>query len=1210
MIHFLTRMLFFIMFLHSCAARDLVMAAEVAPARSESNSRVESVPIRPLDQRFRYPTDDAKPWVYWYWNNGNYSKEGVTADLEAMKNVGIGGCTVAITSMMVPKGPIFFGTSEWMETVTHAIREAGRLGLRLSIMNCEGWGVAGGPWIKPEMGQKKLVWSTASVSGPKQVDQVLAQPETKLDFYRDVAVLAYPEVPYGRINGKENLQKVEANWTPHAAEEQGGIDALFDDDVATHLSVLAEGSAQRVVTTQLNEVSAVRAITIRWLGWTMPTTLKLEASEDGVSYRTLVDEEPQDDFGVAQMMMAVNSRTFSFPVVAARFWRISVSCGFGSLDLVEAELTSAPRINNLEIKAGFQQTHAWGRTEEITFRTTQTSEMESALPAQSLVALDEVRNISSQMDSSGRLRWKPPQGDWVVLRLGYTATEEPISPATDSGRGLECDKLDPDIVKFQFEQLVAELVDRAGPLAGTAYEGVWIDSWEAHGQNWTDRFPAEFKRRRGYDLIPYLPVITTGQIVETPDVCERLLWDFRRTIADMVRENFFGTARKWINERGLKLTGEFAGMAGHLYDPINYMMEADVPVGEFWSLRGEGGGQDIRVAASLAHTSGRPTVGAEAYTDWGGYNKYPYQLKPLGDEAFCAGVNRFIFHTYSHQPWADPNPGMSFGPWGINFHRGNTWWEPSRQWVTYLSRCQQMLREGQFVADICYYIGDDAPNFVGRRDSVWKPIPPGRDFDCVNTEILEQFKVRSGRLVLPSGMSYRVLLLPNRQAMLPESLQIVQALVEQGAVVVGPPPTRSPSLKDYPKSDQQVLRRAVQMWGRQAIDACRTKVDVPGKVNRQVGKGRVIHGLSWVEIFDTLGEPEDFSSQTSNPEVKLRWIHRRTDDADIYFLASSAAEPLDTLCTFRVSGRQPEIWDPDTGSMYRAAVYCQSDGSTQLPIHFDPAGSLFVVFRGESAPNHVVSVRRAGATLFSAAPQQPTAVPKAWLRESGDLVVQSKVPGVYELALAGGGVRSVPFDKKPDALPVRGPWRVSFQPGRGAPEQVTLKNLIDLSQHDDPGVKYFSGTASYTAEFEMPSQQVGTQRQITLDLGDVQVIAEVVLNGENLGVVWKSPFSLDVTEAVKAGDNELVVRATNLWVNRLIGDEQYPDDCDWKPYSGDFEMLQWPDWFTKKLPRPTQRFTFFPYKHYTADDKLAKSGLLGPVTLTVSAQVEVETAGK
>ncbi|MCH2113693.1 MAG: hypothetical protein MK171_02100 [Pirellulales bacterium] len=1174
-----------------------------------SRLQVQSVLAAPLEQRFLHPTEEAKPWVYWYWNNGNYSKPGVTADLEAMKKIGIGGCTVAITSMMAPKGNIEFGTPEWMDTVMHAIREAGRLGMHLSIMNCEGWGVAGGPWITPEMGQKKLVWTTTNVSGAKGVDRVLAQPETKLDFYRDVAVLAYPKVPYGRINGKDQLRNVDANWSPEAAEEQGGIDALFDDDASTRLFVSAGQKELPVVAIELKKASPARAITIRWLGWTMPSMLKLEVSDDGETYRTLVDEEPGDDFGVAQMMMAVNSRTFSFPVVTSKFWRISMRCGFGAMEIVEAELTAAPRINNMEIKAAFQQTHAWGRTEEITFRTTDLSEIEPELPKESLVALKDVRNISKYMDSSGRLQWEPPKGDWTVLRLGYTATEEPISPATDSGRGLECDKLDSDIVRFQFEQLVAKLAERAGPLAGTAYEGVWIDSWEAHGQNWTEKFPEEFKRRRGYDLIPYLPLITTGQIVESPEVCERLLWDFRRTIADMVREEFFGTARAWINERGLKLTGEFAGMAGHLYDPINYMMEADVPVGEFWSLRGEGGGQDIRVAASLAHTSGRPTVGAEAYTDWGGYDKYPSQMKPLGDEALCAGVNRFIFHTYSHQPWADPKPGMSFGPWGISFHRGNTWWEPSRQWITYLSRCQQLLREGQFVADICYYIGDDAPNFVGRRDSVWKPIPPGRDFDCVNTEILKQFRVIGGRLVLPSGMSYRTLLLPNRPGMLPESLEIVHSLVEQGAVVVGPPPVRSPSLKDFPRCDQRVNRLARVLWGPEAVAARCGNANVATQVDRQVGQGRVVSGLTWTRIFETLGEPDDFTVVTSDPEVKLQWIHRRTEDADIYFLANPKSKSLDTLCTFRVTDRQPEVWDPDTGAMRTAVMYQQVDGRTQLPIHFDPAGSLFVIFRGASAQNHVVGVKRSGEMLFNPAVRKPIPLPEMQLLESTQIVVEADVAATYELTLADGAVRTVAFEKGATEIPVAGPWEVSFQPGRGAPASLTLETLIDLSQHDDPGVKYFSGTASYMAHFKVPSHLLRTQAKIALDLGDVQVIAEVKVNGKSLGIVWKSPFTLDLTGAIKSGPNELVVEATNLWVNRLVGDEQFADDCEWKFYSGDYTMEQWPDWFINNEPRPTKRMTFFPYKHHVADTKLPKSGLLGPVQIRVSPRVEVAASG-
>lgn len=1161
----------------------------------------------PLAQTFLHPTEEAKPWVYWYWNNGNYTKEGVTADLESMKRVGLSGCTLLITEMMVPKGPVKFGTPEWNDVMMHAIREAGRLGMRLSIMNCEGWSCAGGPWIKPEMGMKKLVSSSMKLSGG-EANVVLAQPQTTLNFYRDVTVLAYPVVPYGRLNGKEDLAKVEANWTPDWDPKQNGVDALFDNNPSTNLRI-NESKEPRQVTMVLKEPRTARAFTVSWNGWTMPSTVKLEASEDGKTYRTVVDEVSKDI--VVQVMMPVNSRTFAFPEVTAAYWRMTFTCvSGGATCIVEAELTGQPRLANRELKAAFLGSHNWGVSEKFTSNIANTGPVEPLPPKESLVPGSKVLNISQYMDATGRLQWKVPEGDWVVLRVGYTATGENIVPATLEGRGLECDKFDANALNFQFEQMVAKLAKQSGKLAGSAYEGVWIDSWEAHGQNWTDRFPEEFKKRRGYDLIPYLPVITLGQVIETPDVCERVLWDFRRTMAELIRENFYRSARVWLNKRGMLLSGEFAGQMGHLYDPLNYMMEADVPVGEFWSLENAGGGQDVRAAASLAHALGQPTVGGEAYTGGSGYNKSPYQLKLLGDEAFCAGVNRFVVHTFAHQPWLDPKPGMSFGLWGIDFHRGNTWWEQGRQWVSYVSRCQQLLREGRFVADICHYIGDDVPNFVGRRDAVWKPIPNGRDFDCINTELLQQFKVKDRRLVLPSGMSYRVLLLPNREGMLPKSLEIVESLVREGATVVGPPPTRSPSLQGYPETDQKVKRIARQMWGQEAFNARRSDVTAQPEVNRPLGKGRVICGKSWTEVFDILGESkEDFTAVTSNPKANLRWIHRRTDDADIYFVSSPEAKPMEAICEFRVRGRQPEFWNPDTGAMHKTAVYAEADGVTRVPIRFDPTGSLFVVFRGKPAP-HVVAMTRDGRSVFEPQLQQPAPLPETWLGASGDIVVKSEAPGVYELKLANNATLSAVFEKAADTVSVKGPWKVSFQPGRGAPAEVSLESLVDLSQHADSGVKYFSGKACYAAGFELPADVAQAKRKISLDLGDVQVIATVFLNGKDLGIVWKSPFELDVSNAIVPGRNELAVEVSNLWVNRLIGDEQYSDDCEWKPfgpYGNAFTMTQWPDWFVKNQPRPTQRVTMFPFKSYIAGSKLVKSGLLGPVTLKLIEQRSVSS---
>jgi hypothetical protein len=884
---------------------------------------------------------------------------------------------------------------------------------------------------------------------------------------------------------------------------------------------------------------------------------------------------------------------------------MKTSCGFGSMALIEAELTSEPRINNMEIKAGFTQAHNWGQTAKILATVTLPTPMEKNPPPSAMVPSKKVLNLTRYMDDAGKLNYKFPRGKWTVLRLGYTATGEHIIPATQEGRGLECDKLDPDVINFQLESLVGELVKELGPIVGTGYNGVWLDSWEAHGQNWTGILPKEFKKRRGYDLIPYLPLIANGQIIDSVEVSERVLWDFRRTIADMIRENFYATIRKWVHKRGLQLNGEFAGQAAFMYDPINFMMEADTPVGEFWSLTSYGG-RDLQVASSIAHTLGKTvTVGAEAYTGWGGYQTFPYKLKSLGDESFCAGANRFYIHTSSHQSLINPSPGMTFGPWGIDFHRGNTWFEMSKEWIDYVTRCQQMLREGKFVADICYYIGDDAPVFVGSREAVWKPIPEGRNFDTINTDILKMLTVKDGKLVLPSGMRYHALLLPNRDAMLPDSLKIIEALVRQGAVVAGPPPTHSPTLKNYQKSDKRVLGMARKMWGKKACATRQTGLDAVYKVDRKVGKGRVTWGLSWDEIFKTVKPIEDFSAKVSNPEAKIGWYHRRTEDADIYFVASQKYEAVDAICSFRVEGRVPELWNPDTGKQRKAAVYTQADGTTKLPIHFDPAGSVFVIFRNKPDGSQFISVTRDGQTLFDANQQVVVSMPKLGYDKDGEIVFEQGDPGVYTFTQANGNVKTVKVDKVGETKAVTGPWQLSFQKGRGAPDNATLDKLTDLSENNDEGIKYFSGTVAYSSSFDLTEATAKSDKRITIDLGDISVIAEVIVNDKNVGITWKKPYRLDITDAVKPGKNQLTVKVANLWVNRLVGDEQYPDDCVWKPYGGNFSMDKWPDWYLNNEPRPTERMTFFPYKHHSKGKALPKSGLLGPVKITVIPKLKM-----
>lgn len=1057
----------------------------------------------PLEEGFRNPPNSAKPHTWWHWVNDNISKEGITADLEAMKRVGVGGAQIFNVDVGVPSGGVTFMSDRWREMIVHAVKEANRLGIELCIHNCAGWSSSGGPWVKPEHAMLIVVTRAVQVQGPRRFSERLPQPETRVGFYRDIAVLAFP--------------------TPK-----------------------------------------------------------------------------------------------------------------GSL-----------RIQNLRGKAAYDRQDGIQPVAEASAST------ESIIPRESVL------NLTSQMDAEGRLTWDVPEGEWTILRIGYTPTGKDNHPATPDGRGLEVDKLSREALDaFWNDGMMATVLRDIGSLAGKTLNNALLDSYEVGSQNWTPRFREEFRRRRGYDLLPFLPVFA-GYVVVSPEISERFLWDVRQTVSELFVENYYGHFAQLCRRNGLLFSTEPYGNG--TFDDLAAGGRANIPMGEFWV--GGGARETCKLASSSAHIYGRTIVGAESFTatpEMGRWQNDPYALKMLGDHIFCLGVNRFIFHRYAHQPWNNVKPGMTMGPWGFHFERTNTWWEQSRAWLKYLARCQYLLQQGRFIADICLYVGEHQPVSAPFRPDLRAR---GYDYDSLNKEILLRATVRNGRIVLPSGMTYRLLVLPDSRFMTPRVLQKVAELVQAGAVIIGPKPEKSPSLSRYPRCDEQVRRLADKVWGN--CDGVTVK-------EHRYGKGKVIWGKPVHQVLAEMGIPPDFEG---SPGTRLDFIHRVVGGMDIYFVSNQRQRPEEVEITFRVSGKIPELWHPDTGVIEPAPVYRFAGGRTVLPMRLDPAGLVFVVFRKPArGTTHVVSVRAPGKTGVHK-PQQlvirravyeaidgaggadvtqrlqqmvrngtlsinvnndtmggdPTPLHYKRLRveytldgkvyhivvnENADLDIPegesaSTAPaynlrvtpdgkvelltwqaGVYELRTSTGRVIRLQASTPAQRTKVEGKWTVHFPNGWGAPEQVVLDRLISWTEHPDPGVRYFSGTARYEKTFRIPAQMLRSDRRVYLSLGEVKNLCEVWLNGRYLGILWKPPYQVDITSAARAGENRLEVRVTNLWVNRLIGDEQHPDDCEWDGS----RLKAFPQWFLQGKSRPVpQRLTFTTWKHWTKNDPLRPSGLLGAV---------------
>jgi Beta-galactosidase/beta-glucuronidase len=1062
--------------------------------------------------------------------NGNIAPEGIKLDLDWMHSVGLGGVTIfegaIATPQVVPKRLIFM-TPEWKQAFNYAVTTARGLDMEVAIASSPGWSETGGPWVPAAQGMKKMVWSATRVVGgqpftgvlphPPQVDGTFQNfqvpgrrgPDGKVvvppEYYGDVTVIAYRLPDDDKSQAELNPQITTSAGTPDVA-------ALSDGDVnsvALELSAAEQGS-EPWIQFDYGHAQKIQAVTLAALDGTISVfdhdngapTPRIESSDDGVEFHKVADIP----------FSSLVQRTVSFNAVTARYFRIVYPRGTAMQRVTEAVLSSGARVNQFEKRAGYANARNFFAIAD------------PEVVPESIVAPKDIVDLSGKMLPDGRLEWTPPVGNWMILRIGFSLTGHENGPAPAEATGLEVDKLNREYVKNYVDGYLKMYADTVGD-SMMGKEGIsymLTDSIEVGPQNWTDNMLDEFKKLRGYDAHPWLPALTGVVIGSTADT-DRFLWDFRRTIGQLLAENHYGAVAEELHAHGLKYYGE--ALEQHrpsLGDDMEMRSSTDIPMGALWTWANGPGPEssyiaDLRGAASVAHIYGQNIVGAESMTSRGpAWSFSPNNLKTVADLEFALGVNRFQIHESSHQPLADMAPGLTLGPYGLWFNRNDTWAGFAGPWVNYLARCSYMLQQGHYYADVAYFYGEEGPltavyGWTPDRDS-----PDGYGFDYVNSDvILNHLTFNDGRLVTPGGTSYRILYLGGRsQRMTLAVLEQLTKLVREGAVIVGTKPTDSPSLAD---DETKFHKLADVLFGRGTLAA--------GTV-RKVGKGQVYVGMTANEVLKALNIAQDFSYSKPEDDTKLMFVHRRLEDGDAYFVdnRSNRAEQLEV--TLRIAGKTPELWDPATGKT-SAVSYKIADGRTTIPMHLDPNGTTFIVF------------------------SKPTIDTSAEIAQADE----------------------TPVTSLDDAL--NRDWNVSFQPSRGAPETAKFDRLASWSESDDYGIRYFSGTATYSRTFDIPGGTLSEGSRYWLDLGDVKDIAEVAVNGRYLGILWKTPFKVDVTGLIKPGSNTLLIQVTNLWVNRLIGDQQ--------------------PWAVKK-------YTFTDFAPYKADSPLLPSGLLGPVRITTTAK--------
>jgi hypothetical protein len=760
-----------------------------------------------------------------------------------------------------------------------------------------------------------------------------------------------------------------------------------------------------------------------------------------------------------------------------------------------------------------------------------------AVPDGDIIARSAVIDLSVQMAPDGRLTWQAPAGKWTLIRFGHTTNGRTSAiTAPLSAAGLHCDMMSRAAVSNYWQGYPAEIVKLAASEAGKAFTRFEIDSYEAGPQDWTPLMFDAFRARRGYELRPWLPVLA-GRTLESREQTERFQRDWRKTIAELFADNYYGYMTELANQTpGMELVIEpYATGPGAPFDSLDVGGKGNALMCEFWQAPAQWGWDSIKPVASAAHRTGKTLVYAEAFTGQPQYawRQDPYALKATGDRAFCTGVNRFAFHASAHNPWPAMKPGMTMGWWGTQFGPGQTWWEHGGpEWIAYLSRCQYMLQQGVFASDLCYLLNASAT----------PKMPKGYEGDIVaEDDVVKRMTVRDGRIGFPEGTRYSALILPDSRSMTPGLLKKIRQLIMDGAIVIGSRPERAPGLEHYPACDDEVKTLAASIWeGAPAGE-------------RNLGQGRIFWGVPLETALSRAGIGPDVKLPDNAPVL---WTHRSHPDAEIYFLSNQKDEAVAVTASFRQSGLVPQLWHADSGMITAARDWTTTGAYSDVKLAFDPGGSVFVVFRKASA---------------------------ALVEEPGKAVEVGRVA-------------------------LDGPWEIQFPPAMGAPDRVIIEDLRSWSEHSVEGVKHFSGTAVYVKEVRLSSKDQRRSQQVVLDLGRVRNIATVVVNGVAFPALWKPPFQVDISKALKRGANRVEVQVTNLWPNRLIGDEQWPDDSVWgdeqtftyvtPPAKIGRPMTEIPEWLSQQKPRPSEmRRAFTTYKFFRAGDALLESGLLGPVNL-------------
>lgn len=1037
-----------------------------------------------LEAGFRAPPPAARPHTYWLWLNGHVHLPTAFDELKAMRDAGLGGVLLfemgarGDKATTPPPGPAFL-SPDWVKQLRATTDQARALGLQVDMSIISSWDM-GGPWIEPKHAAMNLysTETTAAATAGTPLDLVLPFPtperaaplaaDGRPAFWTDVAVLA--------LRAPRRLPAHEF--------------VLRLDPVGTHelaAVVLDQGKP--------NAPAALAATMTPVREFSLAVSITGTAAEDftEVHRGTLAATAGPQRIALPAGTRAshLRLRLLSGHDATRPRWTL------GELEVLD------PAGRNLAVSHRADQTRDGAllvrEPVPLTYTGWSAGKLHDGLregaggvfasagrPSFDVAALSDVIDVTAHVDRTGHLRWEAPPGEWTLLRYVCMVTGEKLKVPSPSSDGLASDHLSAEATRIHMDNVITRL--RAGlgdDLTKTGIENFYLASYEVVGRVWSPVFADEFKRRRGYDLTPYLPTIF-GARIGGDTTTARFLFDYRKTLGEVLVDAYYRTAAAVARAAGLKIKSESGGPGPPIHTPpVDALLAqgaVDSVQGEFWPFWPDNDAINvIKEPASAAHIYGKPRVHLEAFTSFHHWAEGPQDLKPSADRVFTEGGNHFVWHTWTHQAPDYGLPGLVYGA-GTHLSRSVTWWPKAKPFLDYLARGSFLLQRGQFVADVLYYYGDDGMNFVGPRKNP-STLGPGYDYDVTNADaLLTRFTVRDGRLTLPEGTSYALLVLPDREDIHPPVLAKIESLVAAGATVLGRRPTRATGLENFPASDARVRELAAKLWA---------DLDGKSRTTRTHGRGRVFTGVPERSVLATLGLAPDFTAPAT-----LDFTHRRDGDDEIYFVRNKTAAPVAATATFRAGDRTPELWDPITARIARAPSFRRTAAGVELPLTFAPNGSTFVIFRDRS-----------------------TAAPLATTSETA--------PGL------------------PAALSLDRDWTIDFaSPLGAAPARITLPQIAPWTSSTptttNPALAAFTGTGTYRKTFTLPAGLRAPGRRLELDLGHLWTIGEVFLNGKSLGVLWTPPFRVDATDALRDGENQLTVEVINTWHNRLVGDARLP----------------------------------------------------------------------